>query len=316
MSFERLSEPGQRAKYLKIVNYWPKSRLSSRGLRDGSIRASTERSLSRCMDARASRVSTQKSEFHRKSESLGDKRALDEQHAKLAVFKKHCIGRVAGNHDKKLKSLAGLNSPPVVHAQTSHYAEPEESYTQPWLAQPLSVRNAPSQTSTRPQALQQPWAILQSRLKFRQPRHSNHRDVVETKNEIAPVQRQRKQTHAAAGAGCADTSDKTVQTDLAERQALQVSIHHSGQAVRQAALDKTRWPKQITLNSGRGRVARGPGGKDEPDRRRRTGYPGDCRCSFRCPESLPGEQCRQACGICHSPIEIQQGEGRGTKTYV
>jgi hypothetical protein len=288
MSFERLSEPGQRAKYLKIINCWPKSPLTSGRLRDGSIRASTEGSLLRPIYALDSRVSSQKSEFHRNSESFGDKRALDEEDAEFAAFEKHCIGQVAGNQDKKLKILAGLNSQPVVHAQRSSRAAPDKSYTQSWLAQQLPVRNAPSQISTRPQALRQQWAIPQFRLSFHQPLLSHHPDVVKAKNEIAPVQPQRKEANAAAAAGGADTSERTVQTELAEMQPLRVQIHHSGQAITQAALDKKRWQKQMSLNSGRRHVARELEDKDTPDRRRWTGYPGDCRCSFLCPGSLAG----------------------------
>jgi hypothetical protein len=201
MSFERLSEPGQRAKYLKIINCWPKSPTPSKRLRDGSILASTEGSLSRSIYALAFRVSSQRSKVHRNSESLGNKHARDEQNGKFAAFEKQYIGQLAGSQDKKLKILAELNSQLDANAQTPHRGEPDQSYTPPCLAQQLP-RNAPLQTSTRPQAVQQQSVILQSQLSFHQPLDTNHcPDGVKTKNEIAAAHRQLMEAKAAAGPG-------------------------------------------------------------------------------------------------------------------
>jgi hypothetical protein len=191
MSFERLSEPGQRAKYVKIINCRPESPLRSRRLRHGSIRASTGGSLLRPVHALASRVLYPRSKFYRNSESLADQRALDEGDVKFAAFVKHRVGGKAG---QEVKTLAGLNFPLVVDAKMFNRAEPDESNARSWPAQPLPVRNAAWQTSTRAPAPQQPLAIRSSRFSFHQTLDSNRPDAVK-------VRRQCWEANAVAGAG-------------------------------------------------------------------------------------------------------------------
>ena len=184
------------------------------------------------------------------------KRDLDQQDAKLAVFKRQYIGQLPGDTENNIHILTSLNSQLDATTQTVSRAQQDKAYTESMLAQQLAAWKS-SQSSTNPQTLQQQLDALQSQLLQLQARYTDdHPDVIKVKADIAEVQKKLNQVNAAA-ANATDTSDKNSAAEPPEIRQLRLQVHQYQGVIEQATADQKRLQSQINLYQSR--TAMSPG---------------------------------------------------------
>ncbi len=88
------------------------------------------------------------------------KRAIDEQDAKLAAFKKQYFGQLPGDVDNNMKMLMSMNSQLDATTQTLSRAQQDKAYTESMLAQQIAAWKS-SQSTTSPQTLEAQLTQLQ-----------------------------------------------------------------------------------------------------------------------------------------------------------
>jgi len=178
------------------------------------------------------------------------KRAIDEQDAKLAAFKKQYMGQLPGDSDNNMRMLMSLNSQLDATTQTLSRAQQDKAYTESMLAQQIATWKS-SQSSTNPQTLETQLNQLQAQLLDLQARYTgDHPDVIKTKADIASVEKKLKEVNAAA-ANAPDTSEKASAAEPPEIRQLRLQIHQYQAVIEQAALDQKRLQSQIGVYQNR-----------------------------------------------------------------
>jgi polysaccharide chain length determinant protein (PEP-CTERM system associated) len=178
------------------------------------------------------------------------KRALDEQDARLADFKKKYIGQLPGDADNNVRILMSLNSQLDASTQTLSRAQQDRAYTESMLAQQLAAWKT-SQSSTNPQTLEQQLSTLQSQLLSLQARYTDdHPDVIKAKADIAEVKKKLNQLNTAA-IGATDTKDRSDVAEPPEIQQLRLQIHQYDGVITQATAEQKRLQGQIQLYQSR-----------------------------------------------------------------
>ena len=126
------------------------------------------------------------------------KRAIDEQDAKLAAFKRQYMGQLPGDIDNNMRMLMSLNSQLDASTQTLSRAQQDKAYTESMLEQQLSTwKNSGS--STNPQTLEQGLAILQAQLLQLQAHDTDdHPFVIKTKADLREIEKKVKAVNASA----------------------------------------------------------------------------------------------------------------------
>jgi uncharacterized protein involved in exopolysaccharide biosynthesis len=188
------------------------------------------------------------------------KRAIDEQDAKLANFKKQYMGQLPGDADNNMRILMSLNSQLDATTQTLSRAQQDKAYTESMLAQQSAAWKT-SQSSTNPQTLEQQLSQLQAQLMTLQARYTeDHPDVIKTKADIAEVQKKLKEINAAA-ANATDSSEKASASEPPEIRQLRLQIHQYQNVIEQATLDQKRLQSQIGVYQSR--TAMSPGVEEQ-----------------------------------------------------
>jgi len=180
------------------------------------------------------------------------KRALDEQDAKLAAFKRQFMGQLPGDIDNNMRMLMSLNSQLDASTQTLSRAQQDKAYTESMLAQQISSWKS-SLSSTNPQTLQTQLTQLQGQLLQLQARYTDdYPDVIKTKADIAEVEKKLKEVNAAsAAATTSDSSDKASASEPPEIRQLRLQIHQYQGVIEQATLDQKRLQSQIGVYQSR-----------------------------------------------------------------
>ena len=188
------------------------------------------------------------------------KRALDEQDAKLAAFKKQYLGQLPSDQENNLRMLMALNTQLDANSQTLSRAQQDKTYTEGLLAQQITAWKV-SQSSTNPQTLEQQLTSLQAQLLQLQARYTNdHPDVIKTKADIAGVQKKLDEVNSAAGK-TSDTADKPNATEPPEIRQLRMQIHQYEQVIAQSNSDQKKLQSAIQLYQSR--TAMSPGVEEE-----------------------------------------------------
>jgi uncharacterized protein involved in exopolysaccharide biosynthesis len=180
------------------------------------------------------------------------KRAIDEQDAKLANFKKQYMGQLPGDVDNNMRILMSLNSQLDATTQTLSRAQQDKAYTESMLAQQIAAWKS-SQSSTSPVTLEQQLSQLQAQLMTLQARYTeDHPDVIKTKADIAKVEKKLKEVNAAAAVtNATDSSDKANVAEPAEIRQLRLQIHQYQNVIEQSTLDQKRLQSQIAIYQSR-----------------------------------------------------------------
>jgi len=190
------------------------------------------------------------------------KRAIDEQDAKLADFKKQYMGQLPGDVDNNMRMLMSLNSQLDATTQTLSRAQQDKAYTESMLAQQMAAWKS-SLSSTNPQTLEQGLTQLQGQLLQLQARYTDdHPDVIKTKADIAEIEKKLKELNAAAAAASTtDSSDKASASEPPEIRQLRLQIHQYQNVIEQATLDQKRL--QSAINVYQSRTAMSPGVEEQ-----------------------------------------------------
>ncbi len=180
------------------------------------------------------------------------KRAIDEQDAKLANFKKQYMGQLPTDVDNNMRMLMSLNSQLDATTQTLSRAQQDKAYTESMLAQQTAAWKS-SQSSNNPQTLEQQLGQLQTQLLQLQARYTeDHPDVIKTKADIAQVQKKLTEANAASAAASAtDSSDKASAAEPPEIRQLRLQIHQYQGVIQQATTDQKRLQSQIGVYQSR-----------------------------------------------------------------
>jgi protein tyrosine kinase modulator len=186
------------------------------------------------------------------------KRALDEQDAKLAAFKKQYFGQLPTDADNNMRMLMSLNSQLDATTQTLSRAQQDRTYAESMLAQQIAAWKT-SQASTNPQTLEQGLAQLQAQLLQLQARYTDdYPDVIKTKADIAEIEKKLKEINAAAASPSAsDGNEKASASEPPEIRQLRLQIHQYASVIEQATADQKRLQSAINLYESR--TAMSPG---------------------------------------------------------
>jgi len=178
------------------------------------------------------------------------KRALDDQDAKLANFKKQYMGQLPTDAENNLRILVSLNTQLDATTQTLNRAQQDKSYTESLLAQQLAAWRS-SQSSTNPQTLQQQLDALQALMLQLQARYTDdHPDVVKTKADIAEVKKKMAEVNAAMGKAT-DTTEKANAAEPPEIRQLRLQVHQYQGVIAQATADEKKLQNSIQLYQSR-----------------------------------------------------------------
>jgi polysaccharide chain length determinant protein (PEP-CTERM system associated) len=178
------------------------------------------------------------------------KRALDDQDAKLADFKRKYMGQLPGDSENNLHILMSTNSQLDANTQTLNRAQQDKAYTESLLAQQLASWKS-SQSSNSPQTMEQQLSVLQAQLMQLQARYTNdHPDVIKTKADIAEVKKRLAEANNAANTAT-DTTQKANASEPPEIRQLRLQIHQYDNVIAQATGDQKRLQSQIQLYQSR-----------------------------------------------------------------
>jgi polysaccharide chain length determinant protein (PEP-CTERM system associated) len=184
------------------------------------------------------------------------KRALDEQDARLADFKRKYMGQLPGDAENNLRILMSMNTQLDASTQTLSRAQQDKAYTESLLAQQLAAWKS-SQSSTNPQTLEQQLNVLQAQLMQLQARYTDdHPDVIKTKADIAEVKKKLAEVNNAA-TNATDTTQKANASEPPEIRQLRLQLHQYDNVIAQATADQKRLQSQIEVYQGR--TAMSPG---------------------------------------------------------
>ncbi len=180
------------------------------------------------------------------------KRAIDDQDAKLANFKRQYSGQLPTDSDNNMRMLMSLNSQLDATTQTLSRAQQDKAYTESMLAQQTAAWKS-SQSSTNPQTLETQLNQLQANLLQLQARYTaDHPDVIKTKADIAEIQNKLKEVNAAAAASTnSPDNDKASASEPPEIRQLRLQIHQYQSVMDQATLDQKRLQNQINVYQSR-----------------------------------------------------------------
>ena len=180
------------------------------------------------------------------------KRAIDDQDAKLAAFKKQYLGQLPGDVDTNMKMLASRNTQLDATTQTLNRAQQDRSYAESVLAQQLAAWKA-AQSATNPQTLETQLSTLQSQLIQLQSRYTDdHPDVIKTKADIAKVQARLNEVNKQMNsAPASDASSPTAGDDSPEIRQLRLQIHQYHSLIEQSTADQKKLQAQINVYEAR-----------------------------------------------------------------
>ncbi len=178
------------------------------------------------------------------------KRALDEQDAKLAAFKKQYMGQLPGDSDNNMRTLLSLNTQLDATTQNLSRAQQDKAYTESLLAQQIAAWKS-SQSSTNPQALQTELTQLQAQLLQLQARYTDdYPDVIKTKADIAQVEKKLKDINSAT-ANSSDSTETASAAEPAEIRQLRLQIHQYDAVIEQSAAEQKRLQTQVNIYQSR-----------------------------------------------------------------
>lgn len=184
------------------------------------------------------------------------KRAIDEQDAKLAAFKKQYMGQLPGDNDNNMRMLMSLNTQLDASTQTLNRAQQDKAYTESMLAQQLAAWKN-SQSSTSPQTLEQQLTLLQAQLMQLQARYTDdHPDVIKTKADIAKVQARLDQINNQVASPTA-SNEKANANEPPEIRQLRLQIHQYQGVIEQATTDQKKLQSQINVYESRSAMSPG-----------------------------------------------------------
>ncbi|MBZ5515337.1 MAG: lipopolysaccharide biosynthesis protein [Acidobacteriia bacterium] len=182
------------------------------------------------------------------------KRKLDDQDAKLAVFKQKYFGSLPGQEQSNISILAGLNSQFDAVTQALGRAQQDRAYADSLLSQQLSqLESTPTASAgPEPDSLEKQLAELQNQLLGAQARYTDdHPDVIKLKLAIADLKRKIEDSHAQNPGKPESAEAKPTRQPTPQIQQLRATVHQLEQTIQQKTKEQAQIREQIGLYQGR-----------------------------------------------------------------
>src|ERR1035437_917706 len=188
------------------------------------------------------------------------KAKLDQQDARLAVFKRRYLGSLPDEEQTNLNLLAGLTTQLEASTQALGRAQQDKSFAESVLSQQLAVWQA-SQAGQNPESLDQQLSALQAQLVTLQSKYTDdYPDVIKLKNNIATVKQQLDQAEQQKKSAGPEKPARTL-TEPSQIQQLRAQIHQYDQVIKERTVQQEDIQKQIGLYQAR--VQSSPGVEQE-----------------------------------------------------
>jgi protein tyrosine kinase modulator len=195
------------------------------------------------------------------------KKALDDQDAKMAQFKRKYLGSLPGNEQTDINMMSAYGSQlDAVTSQLSR-AEQDKSYLESLLAQQLSAWQASQKTSVavgqpRQDVLEKQMADLQNQLVSLKSRYTDdHPDVVKMEDAIAALQKKIDDNRAHAQDQKPETVKAPNVPEPPSIQQLRFQIHNMDALIKEKTREQTRARGQLAM--AQGRLSMSPGVEEE-----------------------------------------------------
>jgi polysaccharide chain length determinant protein (PEP-CTERM system associated) len=185
------------------------------------------------------------------SKQLEDaKTRLDEQDAKLAVFKRQHIGSLPDESNTNLNILTGLTSQLEAVTQALGRAQQDKTYAESVLAQQLDAWKS-SQAGQNPETLQQQLTARELQLSELLSKYTDdHPDVIKAKNDIEVLKKKIADSETKDDASEPDKAAKT-QVEPPQIQGLRAQIFQMNQSIKERAAQQEELQRQIKLYQSR-----------------------------------------------------------------
>lgn len=181
------------------------------------------------------------------------KQKLDEQDAKLAVFKSKYIGQLPGQEQTNMNVLMGLNTQLDAATQAINRAQQDKTYAESTLATHLATWQASQKTGTaNASTVEQQLAAMQSQLVSLEGRYTdNHPDVVKTKLEIEQLKRRLAEAQRATSTDTSAKEKNLLTQEPPQIQQLRMQIRQYDDTLRERAREQQRLEGQINIYQAR-----------------------------------------------------------------
>ena len=183
------------------------------------------------------------------------KAKLDEQDARLAMFKRQYLGSLPDEEQTNLSLLMGTNTQLEANTQALSRAQQDKAFNESLLSQQLANRTATQTTGANADTLEHQLSALQDQLSVLQARYTvEHPDVIKLKNSIEEIKKRLAEAHAnnTSGADSAQVSG----TEPPEMQQLRAKLRQDD--INIADLTKRQAQIQHQIGVLQGRVQSSP----------------------------------------------------------
>jgi polysaccharide chain length determinant protein (PEP-CTERM system associated) len=171
---------------------------------------------------------------------------LDEQDAKLAVFKSHYLGSLPDQEKMNLDLLGNQSSQLEAANQALARAQQDKFLAESMLTQQIAAWQA-TQTGRSPETLEQQLSTMQTQLTTLQSRYTDdYPDVIKLKNDIAALKKQiaSSSTDKASTEGSKTQKNTLEPTQIAQ---LRAQVRNLDQVIAEKAREQERIKQQIKV---------------------------------------------------------------------
>jgi len=171
---------------------------------------------------------------------------LDEQDAKLAVFKSHYLGSLPDQEKMNLDLLGNQSSQLEAANQALARAQQDKFLAESMLTQQIAAWQA-TQTGRSPETLEQQLSTMQTQLTTLQSRYTDdYPDVIKLKNDIAALKKQiaSSSTDKASTEGSKTQKNTLEPTQIAQ---LRAQVRNLDQGIAEKAKEQERIKQQIKV---------------------------------------------------------------------
>ncbi len=179
------------------------------------------------------------------------KKALDEQDARLATFKRKYLDQLPDQVQTNISLLQTANTQLDAATQALSRAQQDKTFTESLLAQQLAAWKS-TLSETNPQALENQLAAMQAQIVALEARYTpDHPDVVKMKHDIEQLKRKLEATAAAAKNQPAPAEARGSTAEPAAIQQLRAQLHQYDLIIQEKNKEQARLQQQIQVYEAR-----------------------------------------------------------------
>ncbi len=186
---------------------------------------------------------------------LEAKQKLDEQDARLAVFKGRYIGQLPGEEQTNLNLLMGLTTQLEAVTQALNRAQHDKTFAESMLVQQVAAWKA-SQEGTNPETLEQQLTSLQNQLMMLEAHYTaDHPDVIKVKSDVAQLKRKLSEANASSKDKPVEKTLRVTTTEPPEIQKLRSQIHQYEITIQERSREQEQLQQQTKVYQTRVRLS-------------------------------------------------------------